>query len=112
MVSIICKNCGKSTVVPNSNTLYCQPCKKIVKDRTSADRYARINMQADPCWLNEKILRKYYGQDMDPELLFDEGFEYKKYNRKVNINDQTVFGMKTFGFSILENQKIRIWKIM
>ena len=112
MVSIKCKNCGKSTVVLYSNTLYCQPCKKTVKDRTSADRYARINMQVDPCWLNEKILRKYFGQDMDPEFLVDEGFDFQKYNREVNINGQTVFGMKTFAFSILENQKIRIWKTM
>ena len=111
MAIIKCKNCGKTTLVVHGNTLYCEPCKKIVKDETSSNRYARISMEADSCWLNEKILRKYYGEDMDPDLLESKEFEFDKYNHKITENGETIYQMKKFGFSILKNKKVRIWKI-
>ncbi len=110
MSIIICKNCGESTEVVHGNTLYCEPCKKIVKDQTSSSRYARISMEVDPYWLNEKILRKYYGKDMDPDVLESEGFDFEKYREKIIINGETVFAMKQFAFSILKNKTVRIWK--
>ena len=111
MATIKCKNCGKTTLVVHGNTLYCEPCKKIVKGETSSNRYARISLEADPCLLNEKILRRYYGEDMDPDLLESKEFEFDKYNHKITENGETIYQMKKFGFSILKNKKVRIWKI-
>ncbi len=111
MKKIYCKNCHKATIIVHGNTLYCEPCKKIVKDQTSSNRYARVSLEADPCWLNEKILRKYYGKDMDPDLLESEGFEFDKYNHKIIEDGETIYQMKKFGYSIIKNKKVCIWKV-
>jgi hypothetical protein len=109
MKKIICKHCGKTIEVKHGNTKYCEPCKKIAIDQTSSNRYARISLEADPYWLNEKILRTYYGKDMDPDFLESEGFDFEKYREQININGETVFAMKKFAFSILKNKTVRIW---
>jgi hypothetical protein len=110
MAIIICNICGEATEVEHGNTIYCNSCKKIVKKQTSSSRYARISMEADPYWLNEKILRKYFGRDMHPDLLESEGFDFEKYREKIIIKGETVFAMKKFAFSILKNKTVRIWK--
>ena len=69
-----------------------------------------MRMEADPYWLNEKILRKYFGRDMHPDLLESEGFDFEKYREKIIIKGETVFAMKKFAFSILKNKTVRIWK--
>lgn len=107
---IKCKYCRKVTLVMHGNTLYCQPCKKIVKDQTSSNRYKRISLEADPCWLNEKILRRYYGEEIDYDVLLSEGFDSTKYNDIIIENGEKIFQMKKFGYS-RHNNKIDIWKI-
>lgn len=110
MKIIKCKNCGITTEVDHANSIYCDPCKIIVRDQKSSNRYARVNLQADPCWLNEKILRMYYGKDMHPDLLESEEFDFDNYNHKIIENCETIYQMKKYGFSILKNKKVRIWK--
>jgi hypothetical protein len=110
MKTIKCKHCGKTIVVKHGNTKRCEPCKKIARDETSSIRYARISLEADPYWLNEKILKMYHGKDIDPDFLESEGFDFEKYREQIIIDGETVFVMKKFAFSILKNKTVRIWK--
>ena len=112
MKMINCKNCGKTVMVKHGNSIYCIPCRVVVKNQTSSHRYARISMDADPYWLNEKILREHCGEDVNPDLLESEGFDFEKYNEKINIKGETVYSMNKFAFSIQKNKKVRIWKAL
>ena len=77
---IKCKNCGMTIEIDHGNIKHCEPCKKKVKERTSSKRYAQISLKADPYWLNEKILREHYDEDMDPDILESLGFDFELYN--------------------------------
>jgi hypothetical protein len=88
---------------------------KEIKKQRSRETYAKSMLAIDPCWLNEKILRKIYNLfglvNLDITLLNEEGFDFNLVGKKIVINHETVFVMKKFGYSIVNQKKIKIWKM-
>lgn len=111
MKTIKCKNCRRIKPVKNGNSIYCDSCKIIVRNKTSSERYARVNLKADPCWLNEKILRRYNREEIDINQLESEGFNFTKFNDIINQYGEVIFQMKKFGYSYQKNKKVYVWKI-
>jgi len=111
-----CSLCGIEIINPHGSRQRHEDCAYEVKKARSISQYAKNQKQAYPYWSNDKILRDFFyqyggGIEIDPALLENEGFDFVLYRKEIQIGDDRVFVMNKFGYSILRNKKIVIWKI-
>lgn len=118
MISIVklCRYCGEQLDVYHGNRRYHEDCAYEAKKQRSNNQYAKLNLQLDPFWLNEKILKELYysyGEQhaVDPTILTQMGFDFKICKTKRHSNGTDQFFMHQHGFSILQNRKIVLCKI-
>lgn len=112
----ICLFCRSKLSEQHGNRRYHEECAYEAKKRRSVERYAVQQVQIDPSWRNEKFLRELYYKygphvELDTDLLTTEGFELKIYTSVKEYQGYKVIVMKHFGYSMLKNLKVIIWKI-
>lgn len=115
-LSNICLLCESPIFYRHGNRRYHKRCSRDAKNQRSRNRYAKDKMELDPFWLNEKILRTHYNEfdkmkEIVPSDLERIGFVLDNFSTIKYINSDIVFMMHDFGFSILNNKNIIIWKI-
>lgn len=116
MSTNICPECGKTICDPHGNRLCHAPCAYNKKKARSKRVYAENMLKINRTWRNEKILRPLYYQygenfEIDPQILVAAGFDFNINSGKKMVGAVWVLIMNKFGFSILKNQKIILWKI-
>ena len=118
METKICPYCGEPFLDSHGNSIYCpdKDCGYETRKIRSKKRYATISQEADPFWLNEKILRESYNKygpqtEIDPNELVAVGFDFELDSEEKNINGAIVYFMRNFGYSFLKNKNIIIWKL-
>lgn len=111
-----CNYCGERLDANHGNRRYHEDCAYEAKKQRSIDQYAIRNLQLDPFWRNEKILKGLYysygeQNEIDPSLLHEAGFDFKLYKTRQHSNGLNQFFMHQYGFSILKSKKIVLWKL-
>lgn len=112
----LCPYCRLPMGVVHGNSRYHKECAKEVKKRRSIKQYAKQNLQLDPYWLNEKILRELYhtyGDQFEIDSLFlkQRGFSFRQFKGERLIKGITYCIMHQYGFSINQNKKIILCKL-
>lgn len=115
----LCPICKEFFFDAHGNSVYCpgKICEKKARKIRNKKRYAATNLKADHLWLNEKILRETFhriGSDteIDQSELDDAGFDLELFSEQKKHEEVTVFYMRHFGFSLLKNKKIIVWKLL
>lgn len=87
-----------------------------VKKQRAKDRYADLQLRANPFWRHNKILRDLYNlygddQEINKEEFFARGFDFEVYKESKMINGLRVFLYDKHGFYFTKNKTICIRKI-
>ncbi len=111
----VCGFCKEALNESHGNRRYHPDCTYALKKQRSINQYAKQNLQLDPLWSNEKILRELYHSfgeqyELTPDFLKEKGFDFKKCKSKLQTEGVIKFFMHQFGFSITQNKKILLWK--
>lgn len=112
----LCRYCGEELDVNHGNRRYHEDCAYEAKKQRTIDNYAIRNLQLDPYWRNEKILKELYytygeQNEVDPTILTEMNFDFKICKTKRQSNGIDYFFMHQHGFSIKQNRKIVLCKI-
>ncbi|QNA45849.1 hypothetical protein [Lacibacter sediminis] len=112
----VCRLCGEELDITHGNRRYHEDCAYEAKKQRSIDQYAGRSLQLDPYWRNEKILKDLYcsygeQHEIDPTVLKEMGFDFNICKTKRQVNGLNQVFMHQYGFSILQNKKIILWKL-
>ena len=111
----ICGFCNKQLDQTHGNRRYHPECAYAKKKQRSIHQYAKQNLQLDPYWRNEKILRELYHSfgemvEIDPSLLGNQQFDFNTYKTKRRVNGYWQMFMHNYGLIVKENKKITLCK--
>lgn len=115
--TINCNRCGEALEKePHGNKRYHDHCYSQQKKERSIRQHAAKSLKADPLWRNEKVLRElFYKYGPDHEVDFDEleseGFDFELELEQRDEAGEDVYFIHHFGFILLDNNHIVIFKI-